>query len=290
MQIERGSALLRTRRPHRGCTAKALSPARRSLDWPAYAGRTGPLACGHLGALGAVAKRTNRPAQYVGCRPTRRASQAVKRAQDRKRVGTEEELRQLVRALCEREYLERIGKAWDERFHWLGKGSNEAEKEARAALVRLRSALMDVAAVARKPEIKRAWGRAVHSLRDLVERDVKRMLQTGALRNASDLGLRHRWGPLREGRAQLVHVLDRYDVLGLTPYEGGPSRFLTLRELAIVSLLVGNWPALPEGPLNYTPADVIEEETKRIRRHRRHMLPGVTDAERGPREDKPKKR
>jgi hypothetical protein len=208
----------------------------------------------------------------------------------RRRVGTEDELRKVVREVCEREFAERVGKPWDPHFERFGKVSWDLEKEARQVLARLRGALLETVAFTKRQDVRNGWGAAISSIRVLAEQGVARLLKQPALQTGKELGLRHRWEPLREGRAHLVHLLDTYDLFGLTPYEGGPSRFLTLREMTIISLLLGNWPALPRGPLNYTAADVIEEEMKRIRRNRRHMQAGVTDAGRGPKKGKPKDR
>jgi hypothetical protein len=62
------------------------------------------------------------------------------------------------------------------------------------------------------------------------------------------------------GRSELARLLDTYNLFGLPTREDGSSRFLTDRELALVSLLVGNRPQGLGGMV--TVGGVVEAERK----------------------------
>jgi len=180
------------------------------------------------------------------------------------------ELRNAVRARCLEEFEERFGKPWEPRWvmpltcGWHPPLSPNAppdvafaEEEARRVYESLRSAMREAQRFSGLPI--EGGGRVAGFLRWWVPEFITPLLGHASM-NAAPAD----WGPnLAEPRALLSKSLEDYDLFGVAPALGGGSSFLDAREQAIVSLLVGNWPAKQRG----TVAEVIEAEAASMRHH-----------------------
>lgn len=196
-----------------------------------------------------------------------------------KRTENRDELWRAVLAHCAREFEESLGRPWIAMWEGLGMTGHALETEAHAVFVALRRALNAAAAFIERPDVLEAprQGAMLHALLDWVPRCIMPLLEYEWLSERAEKGWRR---PL-ENRAQLVHMLDRKNVFDVQRPDGS-SRFLTLHEIAIVSLLAGNRPPLPRELLDLTPAAIIKLETQRIRPHlRKYGMPGVEGRDRG---------
>lgn len=194
-----------------------------------------------------------------------------------KRARDDKELRRLVREACEREFEKRFGRPWSSVAVRVSRyersRSTAIELEAREVFRKLRAAMLDAVRFAHDPKI---WGpdaplafggggvaQVAGILHSWVPRSIEPVTKHAWLQE-------QRWRPIREGRATLAHVLDIFNIFALPPHANGPSRFLTAREMAIVSLLVDNWPSMKRDPVR-TPAEVIKIESNLMREHiKRH--------------------
>src|SRR5690606_10810307 len=168
---------------------------------------------------------------------------------------------------CLVEFRERFGREWteDDRLvvlppdgggDWAGDVAFREEQEAQRVFVNLRKAMVEAVEFVKRcdPTIPRVGlgNPTVSFLRWWVPMFVEPLLKHAAL------AVEPRLSDVRTGRAALAHDLDRLDLLGV-------GRVLETRELAIVSLLVGNWPceAMPREGL--TVASVLEREANCVR-------------------------
>ena len=191
-----------------------------------------------------------------------------------------EELRRMVREACEEEFQAFTGRPWSEVSERVDRYQRtrirEIEQEARLIHGRLRRAIKAAIDFAEREDL---WGQkgllphggagvashAAHTLRVQARRVLKPVLQsflfgTFGHRDGQTVWLERRWPTLHEGRATLALVLDQFNIFGLPPNPSGQSRFFTAREMAVISLLAGNWPALG-GTTILTPAEVIKRES-----------------------------
>ena len=197
------------------------------------------------------------------------------------RAFDEETLWKKVLRQCEAEFEETFGRPWSPDFPRLGERDHELEKEARDIYSRLRSALDEAIAFARRPDVVgHGWPEeATRVLRDWVPTHVEPLRRQSWLSPRD--GRKALWSPILDPRANIVHVLDRYNLFGVKRPDGS-DRFMTVREMVIVSLLAGNRPKLSGGALNFTVAEVIKRESNNIRPLvKKHGARSVTDEERG---------
>jgi hypothetical protein len=198
------------------------------------------------------------------------------------------QLREAVRRVCLEEFARTFGTKWKDP---LARGAHtenieiaraKNEREARRALVELRSAMSKVVALVKPPAKREArpptfaqggtcfaflswWAPQV--IEPILERHV-------GLRSDSQ------WEPIVDSeRARLVHLWTNLNLLNpgrslavrpLVPKNlqmiGEPaSRFLSPRELAIISLLSGQWPSAHPSK-EYTAADIVDLEERAIRK------------------------
>ena len=221
-------------------------------------------------------------------KPTRRAPTRGLRARD------EAQLREMVRAMCEAEFEAALGKPWAQCAGRLSKYEknrvHEAEIEARRVYANLRNAIREAVDFTHNPAI---WGKgaplesggggiaqAAGTLKRWVPHTVEGLMKHSWLQLDRK---QKKWFPLLYGRSTLVSILERKDIFGYRTHPTDLSRFLTPRETAIVSLLVGHWPEL-HGNAIRTPAEVIKLETAYIRPLvEKHKIPSVEPSDRGPR-------
>jgi hypothetical protein len=155
-------------------------------------------------------------------------------------------LRKQVLKKCRADFLKAFGKPWRYKWARLLGPSSQTDRAARIVAAKLRDVL----------------------------REVETFAQTSKLASVAAL---RRWaqaaGPLPpqrpdRTRTELVRVLDMRNLFGLPARQDGSPRFLKPRELAIVSLLAGNWPSPPrEHPKSRQPTkpvDVIDAEHRAI--------------------------
>lgn len=220
----------------------------------------------------------------------------------RLRVGDESVLWERVIRACEAEFQETFGIAWNPILEKLGQVDNKLESEARRVYFQLHRALEEAVSFAERPEVKamRFGARAVLALRDWVPRSIAPILrQTWMADRPKDPNqkgrkkqdMEQRWPVLPTDRARLVRILDDFNIFGLPENPDGSSRFLTAREMALVSLLAGNRLKLGGGPLAYTAAEVIKLEVTNMRPLlAQHGRTDIAEGERGPRVDRPRQR
>ncbi len=221
------------------------------------------------------------------------------------RVDDESALWKRIIRACETEFQETFGIPWNPKLVGLGKCDSELEDEARRIYSQLRHALKEAVRFVEKPEVQatRVGAPAVLSLRSWVPRSIAPMLRHTWMEDLPEdpevlpegqedvpedpknpaKRRKKRWPPNRAPRARLIRILDDFNVLGLAEAPDGSSRFLTVREMALVSLLAGNRPELGDGPLAYNVGEVIKLESANIRPLlKKHGKPDITDADRGP--------
>jgi len=218
------------------------------------------------------------------------------------RTGDEAVLWARVLRACEAEFQETFGIAWDPILDKLGQVDNKLESEARRVYFQLHRALEEAVSFAERPEVKamRFGARAVLALRDWVPRSIAPILrQTWMADRPKDReqkgrkkqDMEQRWPALPKDRARLVRILDDFNILGLPENPDGSSRLLTVREMALVSLLAGNRLKLGGGPLAYTAAEVIKLEVTNMRPLlAEHGRPDIAEGERGPRVERPRQK
>ena len=177
-----------------------------------------------------------------------------------------DELKVAVRTFCLAEFKKRLGKPWTESFERTLSYKPEhpvqrraaGERKARAVYERLRKAMQEAEAFAKSQS---EGGRTAIFLGWWVPQFISPLLQHASMgAEPKDFGEN-----LDDPRALLAKALDDYDMFGLPPAVGGGSSFLDAREHAIVSLLVGNWPAKKMRAA--TVAEIVELETATMRYH-----------------------
>jgi hypothetical protein len=181
-----------------------------------------------------------------------------------------EALKELVRLDCADELQERTGRKWREKLAGAvvppAGGASEAERAARQVHSQLRTALATAHGFTAGLN-SNARGECINLLRWWVPEQVSPLLAHYAMQDYED-GSRWRPGPERD-RSRFVFEWTRKDFLRV-------HRPLTLRKLALVSLLGGNWPVADAEVIKgrgLTVADVKKAEEKRLRPHwRRYAL------------------
>lgn len=193
------------------------------------------------------------------------------------RASTSKDLWKRVIRACEMEFQSTFGVPWNPVLTGLGRADNQLEEAAREVYLKLRAALLGTIGFVEKAKATRGvlmvngkeipitrGGPAVATLRSWVPRSIAPILrQTWMAELPEDL--KERWPPLVSWRAGLVRVLEDFNVLGLPDLPDGSSRVLTVREMALVSLLAGNRPDLGGAPGEYTVGEVIKRESANIR-------------------------
>lgn len=168
----------------------------------------------------------------------------------------ETKLRKLVRERCLAEYARLVGHAWPSALFAerapARRIDRDVEASARRVLVQLRAALNAAHALAEQAQKMPARRRG--EVTDAFAEHAPNAI-------ASLLG--------EEWIASQPKPDDPREVIvwhaEMTPALFPRDRWCTARELAIVSLLAGNWPTLRDGAASETVASVIEAETKAIR-------------------------
>lgn len=205
----------------------------------------------------------------------------------------EHKLRELVRAHCLEEFKAAFGRAWDDRLARFvaTEPDDGAETEARKIHEQLRDAIRTAAAwaerdrasveAAEKALRSPAKGPALVALRWWVPARVEPLARDAMLGD-------HDWPEIVDSsRARFVDRFEHVNLLGLQPHADGSSRFLNLREFAIVSLLGGHWPEnIMSDGRGHTVAEVLRAEQKLLghhlaRRGQKPLIPGVVEPKRG---------
>lgn len=171
------------------------------------------------------------------------------------RTSNEEELWKNVLAECERIFLLLTGNPWDAKVVTL-RPKDPLEAEAREILSRLRSIVKEAVTFVARLDVKahRHPKTAITILRTF----------TPDLQRQKWLSEAPPKDPL-DPRGQLVVLLDTYNFFALPSKPNRSGRFLSVREMAVISLLMGNKPSLNPATLDYTPASVIKLEASYIR-------------------------
>ena len=177
-----------------------------------------------------------------------------------------DELKAAVRAFCLTAFGKQIGKPWTESWERMLRydaahpkmRSAAGERKARSVYEKLRRAMQDADAFAKS---QTDGGRTANFLRWWVPQFVSPLLEHASMdARPKDFGKN-----LTDPRAILASTLDDYNVFNMPAAVGGGSSFLDAREHAIVSLLVGNWPAKKVRAA--TVAEIVELETAAMRHH-----------------------
>lgn len=181
---------------------------------------------------------------------------------DRGRAYSGRALRTAVRRVCLDEFERTFGFPWDKRLEGQKYGRGAAnEREARRVFSNLKDA-MDAAVgyVHRHADGKAppAGGQCSQYLRWWVPEFIEPLTKHAAIEARLDPA---RWGKIVDNNRALF--IERWTNLNMLSLPEG--RFLSTRELAVISLLSGGWPSA-NPHLAYTSASVIALEEKLIRK------------------------
>jgi hypothetical protein len=167
-------------------------------------------------------------------------------------------LREATIAECARRFEKAFGRPWEVPPSLVAvvppAHVRDLEEEARRARAKLKHAVLEVAALAAQASsapdtFSGAWGDWTQVSRELAEL-VQRPPWKGV-----EFAVAGPPMPAVNARTNLVNILDDYDIFNI-------GRRLKAREIALVSLLLGNW---PKADGVGKPSDIIDRESNAIR-------------------------